>query len=50
MSVITISRECGVDSEEVASLLAKKLGWEYIGKQLVARIAGEYVFADTKGG
>ena len=41
MSVITISRECGVDSEEVASLLAKNLGWEYIGKQLVARIAGE---------
>jgi cytidylate kinase len=41
MSVITISRECGVDSEEVASLLAKKLGWEYIGKQLVARIARE---------
>jgi cytidylate kinase len=41
MSVITISRECGVDSEEVASLLAKKLGWEYIGKELVARIARE---------
>jgi cytidylate kinase len=41
MSVITISRECGVDSEEVASLLAKKLGWEYIGKHLVARIARE---------
>ena len=41
MSVITISRECGADSEEVASLLAEKLGWEYIGKQLVARIARE---------
>jgi len=41
MSVITISRESGVDSEEVASLLAKKLGWEYIGKRLVARIAKE---------
>ena len=41
MSVITISRECGVDSEEVASLLAQKLGWEYIGKHLVARIARE---------
>ena len=41
MSVITISRECGVNSEEVASLLAQKLGWEYIGKQLVARIADE---------
>jgi cytidylate kinase len=41
MSVITISREYGVDSEELASFLAKKLGWEYIGKQLVARIADE---------
>ena len=30
-----------MDSEAVASLLAKKLGWEYIGKQLVARIAKE---------
>ncbi len=41
MSVITISRECGVKSEQVASLLAEKLGWEYIGKELVARIAKE---------
>jgi cytidylate kinase len=41
MSVITISRECGAESEEVASLLAEKLGWEYIGKELVARIARE---------
>ncbi len=41
MSVITISRECGADSEEVASLLAEKLGWEYIGKELVARVARE---------
>jgi cytidylate kinase len=48
MSVITISRECGVDSEEVASLLAKKLGWEYIGKQLVARIAGELHISESE--
>ena len=41
MSVITISRECDAESEEVASLLAEKLGWEYIGKELVARIARE---------
>ena len=41
MSVITISRECGVESEKVASLVAQELGWEYIGKQLVARIAKE---------
>ena len=48
MSVITISRECGVDSEEVASLLAEKLGWEYIGKQLVARIAGELHISESE--
>ena len=41
MSVITISRETGVESEKVASLLAEELGWEYIGKELVARIADE---------
>jgi cytidylate kinase len=41
MAVITISKECGTQSEEVAALVAKKLGWEYIGDQLVARIARE---------
>ena len=41
MTVITISKECGTESEEVAALLGKKLGWEYIGDQLVARIARE---------
>jgi len=41
MAVITISKEAGTDSEKVASLLAKKLGWEYIGKRLVAEIARE---------
>lgn len=41
MPVITISKEAGTESEKMASLLAKKLGWEYIGKQLVAEIARE---------
>ena len=41
MAVITISKESGTDSEKVASLLAEELEWEYIGKQLVARIANE---------
>jgi cytidylate kinase len=41
MAVITISKECATQSEEVASLLAKKMGWEYIGDHLVARIARE---------
>ncbi|UCG12714.1 MAG: cytidylate kinase-like family protein [Deltaproteobacteria bacterium] len=41
MAVITINKECGTESEKVATLLAKKLGWEYIGDQLVAKIAKE---------
>lgn len=41
MSAITISKEAGTESEKLASLLAKELGWEYIGKQLVAQIAGQ---------
>lgn len=41
MGVITISKEAVTDSERVASLLAAKLGWQYVGKHLVARIAKE---------
>ena len=41
MAVITISKECGTSSEELAAILAKKLGYEYIGKTLVAKIAKE---------
>jgi len=48
MAVITISRECGVESEKVASLLAENLGWEYIGKQLVARIARELRISESE--
>ncbi|UCE82131.1 MAG: cytidylate kinase-like family protein [Deltaproteobacteria bacterium] len=48
MAVITISRECGVESEKVASLLAEKLGWEYIGKKLVARIAEELHISESE--
>jgi len=48
MAVITISKESGTDSEKVASLLAEKLGWEYIGKQLVARIAAELRISESE--
>lgn len=48
MAVVTISRECGVESEKVASLLAEKLGWEYIGKKLVARIARELHLSESE--
>ncbi len=36
MGAITISKEAVTDSEKIASLLAKRLGWQYVGKQLVA--------------
>ena len=48
MAVITISKESGTDSEKVASLLAERLGWEYIGKQLVARIAAELHISESE--
>jgi cytidylate kinase len=48
MGVITISKESGTESEQVASLLAKKLGWEYIGKQLVAGLAKELRISESE--
>ena len=48
MAVITVSKECGTESEAVASLLAQKLGWEYIGDQLVARIARELHLSESE--
>ncbi len=48
MTVITISKECGTQSEEVAALLGKKLGWEYIGDQLVANIARELHLSESE--
>ena len=41
MAIITISKEFGTESEKVASQAAQRLGYEYIGKQLIAEIAGE---------
>ena len=41
MAVITISKEFGTKGEKVASRVAEKLGYEYIGKNLVADIAKE---------
>ena len=48
MAVVTISKEFGTDSEKVASLLAEELEWEYIGKQLVARIAKELHISESE--
>ena len=41
MAAITITKEVATDSEKVASSLAQKLGWEYIGEELVAQVAKE---------
>ncbi len=39
MAVITISREYGINSGEIASEAAKRLGYEYIDKHLVSKIS-----------
>jgi cytidylate kinase len=41
MAVITISKEYGTHSQELAAKLAKNLGFEYVGKGLLADIARE---------
>ena len=41
MAIITISKGVGTDSEKIASKAAEKLGYEYIGKNLLAKIAKE---------
>jgi cytidylate kinase len=48
MAVITISKEFGTKSEKVASLLAERLGYEYIGKNLVADIARELHISESE--
>jgi cytidylate kinase len=41
MAVITINKEFGTKSQRVASKLAEKLGYEYVGDKLLAQIAKE---------
>ena len=48
MAVVTISKEFGTEGEKVASQVAEKLGYEYIGKNLVADIAKELHISDRK--
>ena len=48
MAVITISREFGTESEKVASQTAQRLGYEYIGKHLVAEIAKELHLSESE--
>jgi cytidylate kinase len=48
MAVITISKEFGTEIEKVASQAAKKLGYEYIGEQLIAEIAKELHVSESE--
>jgi len=48
MAVITISKEFGTESEKVASLAAKRLGYEYIGENLIAEIAKELHISESE--
>ena len=48
MAVITISKESGTEPEKVASIAAKKLGYEYIGKKLAAEIAKDLHLSEAE--
>jgi len=48
MAVITISKEFGTDGEKIAAQAAKRLGYEYIGKNLVAEIAKELKISESE--
>jgi len=48
MAVITISKEFGTDHEKVASILAKRLGYAYIGKKLAAQIARDLNLSEAE--
>lgn len=48
MAVITISKEFGTEGEKVASMVAEKLGYEYIGENLVADIAKELHISESE--
>lgn len=48
MAVITISKEFGTDPQKVASIVAKKMGYEYIGKKLAAQIAKDLNLSEAE--
>ncbi len=48
MAVITISKEFGTEGEKIAAQVAQRLGFEYIGKNLVADIAKELKLSESE--
>lgn len=48
MAVIKISKEYGTQAEKVASVASEKLGYEYVGDQLLAQIAKELNLSESE--
>ena len=48
MAEITIREEFGTESEKVAIQTAQRLGYEYVGKQLIAEIARELHISESE--
>jgi len=48
MAVITISKDCGTDSEKVALLAAERLGYEHIGNSFIEKIADELKMSESE--
>jgi len=48
MAVITISREFGTEGEKIGEKVAERLGYEYIGQNLVAEIAKELRLSESE--
>ena len=48
MAVITISSQFGAGGPTVGSQLAKRLGWEYVDKQIIHRIALDLKIPDAE--
>ncbi len=48
MAVITISKEFGTEGEKLASMTAEKLGYAYIGDNLIAEIAKELRISESE--
>lgn len=48
MAAVTISKEFGTEGEKIAAQAAQRLGYEYIGKNLVAKIAKELKISESE--
>ena len=48
MAVVTISKEIGTDSEKVASVAAKMLGYEQVSKNLASQIAKDLHLSESE--